>query len=82
MATGPAGSVYARTAERYRQILAHDGVRLRLVPTNGAIDNLRLLKDPHSGIEVGLVQAGTIRENDAQNLVSLGTVFYQEAWLF
>ena len=82
MATGPAGSDYARTAERYRQILALDGVRLRLVPTNGAIENLRLLKDPHSGIEVALVQAGTIREDDTRDLVSLGTVFYQEAWLF
>ena len=42
MAGGAPGSVYARTAERYRQILARDGVRLRLVPTNGAIDNLKL----------------------------------------
>jgi TRAP-type uncharacterized transport system substrate-binding protein len=82
MATGPAGSDYARTAEHYRQILARDGVRLRLVSTNGAIDNLRLLKDPRSGIEAAWVQAGTIREADAQDLVSLGTVFYQEAWLF
>ena len=82
MATGPAGTDYARTAERYREILAHDGVRLRLVATNGAIDNLRLLKDPRSGIDAALVQAGTIREADAQDLVSLGTVFYQEAWLF
>jgi TRAP-type uncharacterized transport system substrate-binding protein len=84
MATGPPGSVYARAAERYRQILARDGVRLHLVPTNGSIDNLRLLKDPHSGIEAGLVQAGTVPQDDAddQDVVSLGTVFYQEAWLF
>jgi len=82
MATGFPGSVYARTAERYRQILARDGVNLRLVPTNGAIDNVRLLKDPHSGIDVAFVQAGTIGEDEAQDLVSLGTVFYEEAWLF
>jgi TRAP-type uncharacterized transport system substrate-binding protein len=82
MATGPAGSTYAQTGERYRQILARDGVRLRLVPTNGAIDNLRLLEDPHSGVAAGFVQAGTLAEKDARDLVSLGTVFYQEAWLF
>ena len=52
------------------------------LPTNGAIDNLKLLKDPHSGIEAGLVQAGTIKDDDAEDVVSLGTVFYEEAWLF
>ena len=49
MATGPPGSVYAQAAERYRDILAHDGVKLRLVPTNGAVDNIRLLRDPRRG---------------------------------
>jgi TRAP-type uncharacterized transport system substrate-binding protein len=82
IATGPPGSAYARAAERYRKILARNGVRLRLVPTNGAVDNVRKLKDPKSGVDAGFVQAGTISENEAPDLVSLGTVFYEELWLF
>lgn len=82
IATGPPGSVYALSAERYRQILASDGVRLRLVPTNGAVENVKLLKDPKSGVDAGFVQAGTVSENEARGLVSLGTVFYEEAWPF
>ncbi len=82
MATGPAGSTYGLMGERYRQILARDGVRLHLVPTNGAVDNIRLLNDRRSGIEAGFAQAGTVAERDTQGLVSLGTLFYQEAWLF
>jgi TRAP-type uncharacterized transport system substrate-binding protein len=82
IATGPPGSIYALSAERYRQILASDGVRLRLVPTNGAVENVKLLKDPKSGVDAGFVQAGTISENEAQGLVSLGTVFSEEAWPF
>ena len=82
MATGPADSTYGLAGERYRQILARDGVRLHLVPTNGAMDNIRLLNDRRSGIEAGFVQAGTVTERDTQGLVSLGTLFYQEAWLF
>ena len=82
MATGPAGSTYAQVGQRYREILARDGVRLRLVPTNGAVDNIRLLADPRSGIGAGFVQSGTVAEKDARNVVSLGAVFYQEAWLF
>jgi TRAP-type uncharacterized transport system substrate-binding protein len=82
LATGPPDSVYARVGERYRQILARDGVRLRLVPTNGAIDNVKLLEDPHSGVDAAFVQAGTIKEKEASDLESLGTVFYEEAWAF
>ena len=76
IATGPPGSVYALSAERYRQILASDGVRLHLVPTDGAVANVKLLKDPKSGVDAGFVQAGTVSENEARGLVSLGTVFY------
>jgi TRAP-type uncharacterized transport system substrate-binding protein len=82
IATGPPGSVYALAAERYRQILAQNHVRLHLVPTNGAVDNARLLEDPKSGVEAGFVQAGTISRSEAKGLVSLGTVFYEELWPF
>ena len=82
IATGPAGSAYAVAAERYREILARDGVRLRLVPTNGAVENLERLRDPDSGIEAGFVQAGTTSEQESPQLVSLGSVFYEPLWVF
>jgi len=82
IATGPAGSTYAQAAERYRQILARDGVRLRLVPTHGAVDNVRLLRDPNSGVGAGFVQAGSVSAADGQGLQSLGTLFYEAVWLF
>jgi TRAP-type uncharacterized transport system substrate-binding protein len=82
MATGAPGSAYVRVAEQYREILARDGVRLRLVPTNGAVDNIRLLTDRSSGVGVGFVQAGAIARSATQHLVSLGTLFYEEVWVF
>jgi len=82
IATGPAGSAYAVAAERYREILARDGVRLRLVATTGAVENLERLRDPHSGIEAGFVQAGTTSEEQSPDLVSLGSVFYEPLWVF
>jgi TRAP-type uncharacterized transport system substrate-binding protein len=82
IATGPAGSTYQRSAERYRQILARDGVRLRLIPTNGAVDNVRALRDPKSGVGAGFVQAGSVTAADTQDLQSLGTLFYEPLWLF
>jgi TRAP-type uncharacterized transport system substrate-binding protein len=82
LATGPAGSTYAGVGERYKEILARSGVRLKLVTTNGAVDNAKLLLDSRAGVAAGFVQAGTIKEKDARHLASLGTVFYEAVWLF
>jgi TRAP-type uncharacterized transport system substrate-binding protein len=82
IATGPPGSAYAHFAEEYRDSLAREGVRLRLVPTNGAVENIERLRDPKSGISVGFVQAGTTSEQESPQLVSLGTVFYEPLWVF
>jgi TRAP-type uncharacterized transport system substrate-binding protein len=81
IATGPPGDTYARIGQSYREILARNGVQLQLVPTNGAVDNVRLLTDPHSGIDVGFVQAG-LEQTLPRDLVSLGTLFYEPVWLF
>jgi TRAP-type uncharacterized transport system substrate-binding protein len=82
IATGPPGSAYVQVAERYREILAQHGVRLRLVPTNGAVENVDRLRDASAGIGVGFVQAGTTSEQQSPELLSLGTVFYEPLWVF
>ena len=82
IATGPPGSAYALFAEKYRTVLARDGVRLRIVPTNGAVENLERLRDPKSGVSVGFAQAGTTNEQESRQLVSLGTVFEEPLWVF
>jgi len=82
MATGPEGGAYHEVGKFYRTILAHSGVDLRLRPTAGAMENLALLRDPSSGVDVSLMQGGTARDGDADKIESLGTVFYEPLWLF
>lgn len=82
IATGTAGSAYADIAEHYREILARDGVRLHLVPTNGAVENLERLRDARTGVDAGFVLGGTTSERESPDLVSLGTVFYEPLWVF
>ena len=82
MATGPEGGAYDAIGKRYQAILARAGVQLRVVPTSGALQNLALLRDPHSGVSVALLQGGITSEADASEIVSLGTVFYEPLWLF
>jgi len=82
MATGPKGSAYRVYAERYRALLAKQGVTVRLVPTEGALDNLSRLRDPGSGVSAAFIQAGTTTQERSPGLVSLGTMFYEPLWIF
>jgi TRAP-type uncharacterized transport system substrate-binding protein len=82
MATGPEGSVYGELGPRYGEALAHAGIELRLLTTAGAVDNLARLRDPQSGVGVGFVHAGTARSGDSNELVSLGSLFFEPLWLF
>jgi TRAP-type uncharacterized transport system substrate-binding protein len=82
MATGAQGSAYAEFGERYRELLARHGVRLELVGTNGAVDNVHRLSDAKSGVSVAFVQGGIADAALTPELVSLGTVFYEPVWIF
>ena len=82
MATGAEGDANYELGIRYREILAKEGVRLRLLPTSGSMENLRHLRDPGSGVSVGFIQGGTTTRKEAPELESLGTVFYEPLWLF
>jgi TRAP-type uncharacterized transport system substrate-binding protein len=82
MASGAEGSAYRAYAERYRDMLAKQGVTLRLVPTTGALDDLAKLRDPASGVSAAFVSAGVTTQQQAGGLVSLGTMFYEPLWIF
>jgi TRAP-type uncharacterized transport system substrate-binding protein len=82
MATGPKGGANYELGGRYREILAKSGVELKLLPTLGSLENLRLLRDPKSGVSVGLLQGGVAEAADTSGVESLGTVGYEPSWLF
>jgi TRAP-type uncharacterized transport system substrate-binding protein len=82
MTTGAEDGAYHRYAQRYRELLAKDGVELVLRPSSGAAQNLERLRTGEGGIEVGLVQGGLVNDTDAQQLTTLGSVFYEPIWVF
>jgi TRAP-type uncharacterized transport system substrate-binding protein len=82
MATGPKGGAYYEIGTRYREALAKAGVEVRLLPTAGSLENLALLRDPHSGVSIGLIQGGTVSPGASSGLESLGTLFYEPLWIF
>jgi TRAP transporter TAXI family solute receptor len=82
ISTGSPESGYHRTAQRYQQILARDGVHLELRTSVGALENVGRMMDPGSGVQVGFVQAGTSFAANAPDLVSLASLYYEPLWVF
>ena len=87
LATGSAQGAYAEFGKRYAELLAADGIKVELRTTEGSAENLKLLRDPHSGVDIAFVQGGadTRRGRDedaAAGLVSLGSMFYEPVWIF
>lgn len=79
---GAPGSAFHKTAEEYRDILARDNVQLEILPSQGAEDNLKRLRNPSFHVDVGFVQSGLAAELETEDLVSLGSMYYEPIWVF
>jgi TRAP-type uncharacterized transport system substrate-binding protein len=83
LATGVAQGAYAEFGQRYAERLKQHGIGVELRNTQGAAENLALLRDASSGVQIGFVQGGASEMPDADTtLKSLGSMFYEPVWLF
>jgi TRAP-type uncharacterized transport system substrate-binding protein len=82
LASGPEGSAFRRNAEQYKKILAKQGVTLKILPSEGSRDNLKMLTDPKLAVDVGFVLGGEADSKAAENLWSLGSISYQPLMIF
>jgi NMT1-like family len=80
--SGPDGSSYRNQAERYKKIIEGYGVKVEILPSRGALDNLQRLAEPKSKIDVGFVQGGLSDGIDTSHLMSLGSVFAQPLMVY
>ena len=82
IASGPPGSVFQKTAERYQAILAREGVKVKILPSGGSLDNLHKLNNPAEKVDVGFVLGGEVGDADSSRLMSLGSISYQPLMVF
>jgi hypothetical protein len=79
---GPEGSSYRTHAERYKKIIEGFGVKVEVLPSRGALDNLQRLANPNDPADVGFVQAGLTDGVDIAPLMSLGSLFAQPLMVY
>jgi TRAP-type uncharacterized transport system substrate-binding protein len=82
LASGLEDGLFHQHAKRYVEILARSGVTVEERMTAGAGDNLRLLEDPHSGVNVGFTQGGIAKFPEANDVVMLASLYYLPMWIF
>ena len=80
--SGETDSAYYKVAQKYAEILAHDGVKVKILTSAGSADNLKRLADPAFKVDIGFVQAGLAKGQNINHLVSLGSVSYQPLLIF
>lgn len=82
MTAGSEGGAYLAYAERYRELLSRKGITLKVLPSDGSLENLDRLANPGFRVDIGFVQGGSTKGADLTGLVSLGTLFYEPLWVF
>jgi TRAP transporter TAXI family solute receptor len=65
----------------YGALLKQHGIELEIRESAGDVEDIRLLKDESSGVDLAFVQDGVARAEGAGVLQSLGSLYYEPAWI-
>jgi TRAP transporter TAXI family solute receptor len=82
IATGRSDGAYHHFAQQYRERLARERITLEIRETSGSVENIRLLEDPTSGVDIAFVQGGTGGAAKTDGLVSLASLYFEPLWVF
>src|SRR6516162_5300068 len=82
MATAFKGGAFEYYGRQYREVFARFHIELEPRETAGAGENIKLLLDPNSDVEIALVIGGISDGKHAPGLLSLGTVYNNPYWIF
>lgn len=82
LATGQPEGAYHRFGLQYQRLMAQHGIDVKLRTTAGTQENLALLADPASGVDIAFAQSGVGSRSDYPGLVSLASLYIEPLWVF
>jgi TRAP transporter TAXI family solute receptor len=82
IATGRKGTTFDYFGERYQAQFARAGIELNVRETAGALENLKLLQDHNSDVQIAFLTGGISNSSQAPNLRSMGLIFNVPFWIF
>ena len=82
IATGSPDGAYYAFGKAYSEILQKYGYTLEVLNTAGAVENLQLLDKDDGGVDVAFLQGGIHLPTQSDELISLGSLYYDPLWVF
>lgn len=82
MGTGSPQGAYFAYGKTYSEIMAGEGIALKVKSTAGSAENLKLLEAKSDGVDIAFVQGGMSALAQTENLVSLGSLYFEPLWIF
>jgi TRAP-type uncharacterized transport system substrate-binding protein len=80
--TGAPGSSFETNAVKYSLALASNGVTLKILSSEGSLQNLQHLSEHRYPAQVGFIQSGMTNRAGGRKLVSLGSISFQPLLIF
>jgi TRAP-type uncharacterized transport system substrate-binding protein len=81
IATGSKTGQYYRLGNQYKTEFEKNGIQVEVLVTKGSVENLDLINDPKSKVDLAFIQSGTSNQKEYPNLESLAGVFYEPLWV-
>lgn len=81
ISSGGEGSAYQTYAARYKEYIERFGIHVKVLPSEGSLQNIARLRADPPQADAALVQGGTSRPEDG-DLRSLGAIYYEPLWVF
>lgn len=82
IATGSTNGGYFAIGSQYARILRQSGINMEVRPTAGSIENIKLVSNPNSGVQLALLQGGIANHQSHPEIISLGRIFLEPLWVF
>lgn len=81
MVTGSQSGAYYAVGLMFKRELAQYGITLDVRETSGSLENLALISEKNSGVDLALVQSGIGHSESYPNLESLASLFNEPLWI-
>ena len=82
LASGGIEGAHHTDASNYARILKRDGITVVERTTAGSGENVALLNDPVSGVDVAFVQGGVASPEKSDDLLMIAAIRYEPIWVF
>lgn len=80
--TGSPKGAYFAFGKKYSELFAKEGISLEVKKTAGSVENLKLLEADSDSVDIAFVQGGMSALAKTENLVSLGSLYFEPLWIF